>query len=209
MGTYLSEFATLALIHFLAVMVPGPDFAVTVSQSVRFGRKIGVITALGIGTGISVHVVYTLLGVGALMHTTPWLMQAARFIGGGYVLYLGWKLIRAKAAQVEEPSFSESAAVVGYRKAFSTGFFTNATNPKATIFFLAIFTTIVSPSTPLGIQAFYGAWMCLVNASWFSLVALFFSHAKVRSSFLRLGHWFERVMGLVLILFALRLLIDI
>ncbi|ERO61423.1 hypothetical protein P308_09075 [Pseudomonas piscis] len=65
LSTYLGEFATLALVHFLAVLAPGPDFAVTIRQSVRFGRLVGTCTALGIGAGISVHVLYTLLGVGA------------------------------------------------------------------------------------------------------------------------------------------------
>lgn len=59
---YLREFLALAAIHFLAVVAPGPDFAVTIRQSVRFGRHAGIGTAVGIGAGISVHVIYTLLG---------------------------------------------------------------------------------------------------------------------------------------------------
>src|SRR5690625_7077812 len=89
MSHYLSEFISLALIHFLAVVAPGPDFAVTVRQSLVFGRRAGVLTAVGIGAGISVHVLYTLLGFGALMHTTPWLMRGAELIGSLYLLYLG------------------------------------------------------------------------------------------------------------------------
>ena len=61
-SNYLGEFLALATIHFLAVVAPGPDFAVTIRQSVRFGRWVGICTALGIGAGISVHVLYTLLG---------------------------------------------------------------------------------------------------------------------------------------------------
>lgn len=67
MTGYMGEFIALAVIHFLAVMAPGPDFAVTTRQSVRHGRSAGIGTAIGIGAGISVHVIYTLLGVGALM----------------------------------------------------------------------------------------------------------------------------------------------
>lgn len=204
---YVSEFATLAVIHFLAVVAPGPDFAITVSQSVRFGRRIGIITALGIGLGISVHVIYTLLGVGALMHATPWLMEVAKFVGAAYITYLGVKLVRAKPRGTADLEFSSAPDVMHPRRAFSIGFLTNATNPKATIFFLAIFTTIVSSSTPLYIQMLYGAWMCSVNAIWFSLVGLFFSNRNIRLLFLRSGHWFERVMGILLILFALRLLL--
>ena len=210
LSNYLGEFLALATIHFLAVVAPGPDFAVTIRQSVRFGRVVGICTALGIGAGISVHVLYTLLGVGALMHTTPWLLTVAKVIGGAYILYLGVSLLRSKPkSSIEgEKAVDEPAVEQTLLKAFTTGFLTNATNPKATLFFLAIFTTIISASTPLNIQALYGLWMCCVNALWFVIVALFFSSAKVRLLFLRMGHWFERTMGVVLILFAGRLMMS-
>ncbi|MBX9410653.1 LysE family transporter [Pseudomonas baetica] len=209
LSNYLGEFLALATIHFLAVVAPGPDFAVTIRQSVRFGRLVGICTALGIGAGISVHVLYTLLGVGALMHTTPWLLTVAKVIGGAYILYLGVSLLRSKPkSTLEGKTNDEPIAEQTLFKAFSTGFLTNATNPKATLFFLAIFTTIISASTPLEIQALYGLWMCLVNALWFVVVALFFSSSKVRLLFMRMGHWFERTMGVVLILFAGRLMLS-
>ncbi|MEZ1324969.1 LysE family translocator [Pseudomonas fluorescens] len=209
-SNYLGEFLALATIHFLAVVAPGPDFAVTIRQSVRFGRLVGICTALGIGAGISVHVLYTLLGVGALMHTTPWLLTVAKVIGGAYILYLGVSLLRSKPKSAIEGEKTSEEPVVEQTlfKAFSTGFLTNATNPKATLFFLAIFTTIISASTPLQIQAFYGLWMCFVNALWFVVVALFFSSSRVRVLFMRMGHWFERTMGVVLILFAGRLMLS-
>lgn len=209
-SNYLSEFLALAMIHFLAVVAPGPDFAVTIRQSVRFGRMIGICTALGIGAGISVHVLYTLLGVGALMHTTPWLLTVAKVVGGAYILYLGVSLLRSKPKTVAEGNNDADEPFVEQTllRAFTTGFLTNASNPKATLFFLAIFTTLISATTPLKIQALYGVWMCFVNALWFVIVALFFSSARVRLLFMRMGHWFERTMGVVLILFAGRLILS-
>jgi len=207
---YLGEFLALATIHFLAVVAPGPDFAVTIRQSVRFGRGIGIWTALGIGAGISVHVLYTVLGVGALMHTLPWLLTVAKIIGGAYILYLGVSLLRSQPKTVleGEKEGHEPPVEQTRLKAFTTGFLTNATNPKATLFFLAIFTTLISTSTPLVIQALYGLWMCFVNALWFVIVALFFSSNRVRVLFIRMGHWFERTMGVMLILFAGRLILS-
>ncbi|MFJ4196727.1 LysE family translocator [Pseudomonas sp. NPDC089534] len=209
-SNYLGEFIPLATIHFLAVVAPGPDFAVTIRQSVRFGRLVGICTALGIGAGISVHVLYTLLGVGALMHATPWLLTVAKVVGGAYIFYLGISLIRSqpKSALEGDKPTTETPEGQSLFKAFTTGFLTNATNPKATLFFLAIFTTVISATTPLEIQALYGLWMCSVNALWFVTVALFFSSSRVRLLFMRLGHWFERSMGVILILFAGRLVLS-
>lgn len=210
LSNYLGEFLALAIVHFLAVVAPGPDFAVTIRQSVRFGRWVGICTALGIGAGISVHVLYTVLGVGALMHTTPWLLTVAKVVGGTYILYLGVSLVRSQPKPVLEGDKVAEEPIVEQTllKAFTTGFLTNATNPKATLFFLAIFTTLISATTPLKIQALYGVWMCFVNALWFVIVAQFFSSPKVRLLFMRMGHWFERTMGVVLILFAGRLMLS-
>ncbi|MCL1960518.1 MAG: LysE family transporter [Desulfovibrionaceae bacterium] len=208
--SYLTEFIGLAAVHFLAVVSPGPDFAVIVSQSVRNGRRTGLFTALGIGCSISVHVAYTLLGMGALMHASDTWALAARVLGGAYLLYLAIHLLRAKPAS---PQTDTSVSAVAQTppsagKAFTTGFLTNATNPKATLFFLAIFTTLVSSNTPLPVQALYGAWMCAATAGWFALVSLLFSQARVRAGFVRIGHWFERLMGVILAVFAARLLLS-
>lgn len=207
MENYLNEFLGLALIHFLAVMAPGPDFAVTIRQSVRYGRQAGIFTAIGIGAGISVHVLYTLLGVSALMHATPWLMMIAKIVGSAYLCYLAIQFLRSKPAKTDTEIENPTLDVQTLKQAFLLGFMTNALNPKATLFFLAVFTTVVSETTPLSVQVLYGAWMCLVNALWFILVSLVFSNASIRKQFLSIGHWFERCMGVILLAFAARLVI--
>lgn len=210
---YIAEFISLATIHFLAVVAPGPDFAVTVSQSVRYGRRIGIFTAIGIGCGISVHVGYTLLGVGALLHASNNLIVAAKIIGGAYLLYLAINLLKAKPAQApgndSTKEEDKTACQPTNYQSFRVGFFTNATNPKATLFFMAIFTTLVSNSTPISIQITYGAWMCSVNALWFVIVSLIFSQETIRKKFLRIGHWFERTMGAAIAIFAAKLIMSI
>lgn len=207
---YYPEFFSLALIHLLAVVAPGPDFAVTVRQSVRKGRRAGIWGAIGIGAGISVHVLYTLLGVGALLHATPSLMALAKVAGAGYLLYLVFSFLRN--ARQEKPVVdvaADAATVDGAWRSFVLGFMTNATNPKATLFFLAIFTTVVSAATPLSVQALYGAWMCLVNAGWFVLVAMLFAQPRVRQRFLRIGGRLEAVIAVVFFALSMRLLWDV
>ncbi|TCM61417.1 RhtB (resistance to homoserine/threonine) family protein [Acinetobacter calcoaceticus] len=218
---YLNEFLILAVVHFLAVVAPGPDFAVVIQQSVSHGRKTGIMTALGIGAGISVHVLYTILGFGLLLKTNPLIFNSVKVIAALYLVYLGYQLIRSnlvKAAPVEQASTTTTAsdpfaqlqntAAPSLKQAFLKGFITNATNPKATIFFLGIFTTIVSQQTPMTIQFFYGAWMCMVNAAWFILVAVLFTTQNIRQMFLNKKKIFEIVMGVILILLALKLVLD-
>lgn len=209
---YLHEFLLLATIHFLAVVAPGPDFAVVVQQSISSGRKIGAVTALGIGGGISVHVLYTILGFGLLMQTNEIIFTAVKVISAIYLIYLGFNLIKSNLNK--SPSSSDISINLNNnlnqpstKSAFLKGFITNATNPKATIFFLGIFTTIVSQSTPMSVQFLYGIWMCMVNAIWFIIVAYLFTTQKVRQAFLQKKKWFEFFMGIVLIMLALKLLV--
>lgn len=204
----LTEFLTLASVHLVAMIAPGPDFTLVIARSVRQGRAAGIWVAAGIATGLAVHILYTVLGVGALMHTLPWLLDVARALGAAYIAWIAIHMMRAKPASPEAAENGTGTLQDSPRRLFLTGFFTNATNPKVTLFFLAIFTSVVSAHTPLIVQAGYGLWMCLLNMLWFSLVAVLFSGKTVRQTFLRLGHWFERCMGLLLMLFALRLVWD-
>ena len=92
--------------------------------------------------------------------------------------------------------------------AFRLGFLTNTLNPKATLFFVSLFSVVISPGTPVAIQAGYGLYMALATGLWFAAVALFFTLPRVRRAFERFGHWLDRLMGGVLLLLAGRLLMS-
>lgn len=196
---YWTEFFTVALIHLLAVASPGPDFAIVVRESVAFGRRAGIFTALGVGTGIFVHVAYSLLGIGLIVSQSIVLFNALKWLAAAYLLYIGIKALRAKPADPARAELSLEQAARSPRAAFVTGFVTNGLNPKATLFFLSLFTVVIDPHTPLTVQAGYGLYLALATALWFCLVAMLFSQPRVRAGFTRLGHWFDRLMGAVLI----------
>lgn len=206
---YLHEFIMLTIIHILAVMSPGPDFAVVLRQSVSFGRKTAIITCSGIAAGISVHVLYTLLGIGFLITQTPSLMIAAKVFGAAYITYLGVNLLRSKVKPEQQAVITYDADKKHQKKAFMIGFITNVFNPKATLFFLAIFTTVVSAQTPIAVQSLYGLWIIITTFLWFCLVSFLFSQPAVRRKFLHYGHWFDRVMGGILLMFAAKLLFEL
>lgn len=196
---YWTEFFTVALIHLLAVASPGPDFAIVVRESVAFGRRAGIFTALGVGAGIFVHVAYSLLGIGLIVSQSIVLFNALKWLAAAYLLYIGIKALRAKPADPGRAELSLEQAARSPRAAFATGFVTNGLNPKATLFFLSLFTVVIDPHTPLMVQAGYGIYLALATALWFCLVAMLFSQPRVRAGFTRLGHWFDRLMGAVLI----------
>lgn len=202
---YWTEFFTVALIHLLAVASPGPDFAIVVRESVAFGRRAGIFTALGVGVGIFVHVAYSLLGIGLIVSQSIVLFNALKWLAAAYLLYIGIKALRAKPADSARVELSSEQAQRSARAAFTTGFVTNGLNPKATLFFLSLFTVVINPHTPLTVQAGYGLYLALATALWFCLVAMLFSQQRVRSGFARMGHWFDRLMGAVLVALGVKL----
>ena len=196
---YWAEFLTVAVIHLLAVASPGPDFAIVVRESVAHGRRAGMWTAFGVGMGIFVHVGYSLLGIGLIVSQSIVLFNALKWLAAAYLLYIGIKALRAKPAADGALDVADEGQLRAPRAAFMTGFVTNGLNPKATLFFLSLFTVVINPHTPLAVQGGYGVYLAFATALWFCLVALLFSQARVRSGFARMGHWFDRVMGAVLI----------
>ncbi|WP_278957110.1 LysE family translocator [Aquipseudomonas alcaligenes] len=196
---YWAEFLTVALIHLLAVASPGPDFAIVVRESVAHGRRAGTWTALGVGTGIFVHVAYSLLGIGLIVSQSIVLFNALKWLAAAYLFYIGIKALRAKPAAPGSLEVVSDGAERSPRGAFMTGFVTNGLNPKATLFFLSLFTVVINPHTPLAVQAGYGVYLAFATAIWFCLVALLFSQRRVRAGFARMGHWFDRLMGTVLV----------
>lgn len=94
----MTELIAVITITLLAVISPGPDFAMVTRNSLMLSRRAGVLTALGIGLGVLVHVTYTLVGVGLLIQQSLWLFNAIKLVGAVYLIYLGVKMLRAKPA---------------------------------------------------------------------------------------------------------------
>ncbi|CAM3034653.1 lysine transporter LysE [Pseudomonas floridensis] len=202
---YWAEFLTVALIHLLAVASPGPDFAVVVRESVTHGRKAGTWAALGVGSAIFLHVGYSLLGIGIIVSQSIVLFNALKWAAAAYLLYIGFKALRAKPASASDNVIKTVAGERTARGAYTSGFVTNGLNPKATLFFLSLFTVVINPHTPLLVQGGYGVYLAVATALWFCLVARLFSQARVRAGFARMGHWFDRAMGGVLIALGVKL----
>ncbi len=214
---YWQQFLLIASAHLLAVMSPGPDFAIVMRQSLVFGKRFAIITSLGVGLAIFVHVAYAVLGIGLLIQSTEWLFKLIQLAGAGYLIYIGYGALRAQsdsssantATQSGEAKALDKRNIMTDRKAFRQGFVTNVLNPKATLFFLSLFTTLVDATTPLAVQSFYGVWMAVVTAAWFVFLSYILASNKVRGFFNQFGHWIDRVLGGFLIALALFLLWNI
>ena len=193
------EFSQVAVAHLLAVASPGPDFAIVLRQSLDRGRGPALWTSLGIATGILAHVTAAVLGLGVLLAGSRAWFDAVAAAGAAYLAWIGLQALRAqpRAGDVSPPASGQPP-----RGAFLAGLLTNLLNPKATLFFVALFALVVRPETPAHVRAGYGLWMVFATGAWFALVALLFTREGVRRRFLRHGHWIDRALGVVFLAFA-------
>lgn len=199
----MTELLAVITITLFAVISPGPDFAMVSRNSLLLSRRAGVLTALGIGLGVLVHVGYTLLGVGLLVRQSVWLFSLLKLAGAGYLVFLGIRMLQSRPdggspGPDHAPPLSDIAAL-------RTGFFTNALNPKTMVFVVSLFLQAVRPDTPLAVQAGYGAFIALAHVVWFTLLALFFSAGTVQGRLLQVRCRIDQVFGTVLIGFGMLL----
>ena len=205
MPNFLAQLLTLAIIHLLAVMSPGPDFIMITRNSIVYSRRAGKYSAVGLGLGILVHVFYSIVGIGLVISKSVLLFSIIKAIGAVYLVYIGYKSLTSKENGSKSLVNQEAKGDLTPGQAVKMGFITNVTNPKVTLFFLSIFTQVIDPGTPLSWQIVYGVEMSLVTMAWFVLVATLFTHSAIKTRVAGIQHYAERIMGGILIALGIKL----
>ncbi|WP_150428420.1 LysE family translocator [Dechloromonas sp. CZR5] len=142
------EFLVTSLI---VVLIPGTGAIYTVSTGLVQGRRASVFAALGCTAGIIPHLMATVLGLAAVMHTSALAFQALKYAGVAYLFYVAYATWRDKSAFAVDETLSGNSAVALIVKAFLL----NILNPKLTIFFLAFLPQFVPPGTSEPLLEFF------------------------------------------------------
>ncbi len=177
-------------------------------QSIVHGRSTAIMTSAGIASAILVHGTYTVFGLGLIVSQSLTIFTILKFAGAAYLIWLGISALRSPPPEETTNGEQQNVGGQNWIKAFSIGFLTNLLNPKAVLFFVALFSVLVSADTAIIWQGVYIISMAFMLLIWFVLVSLFFTAPRIRSGFYRMGKWFNRATGVALILLALRLLIS-
>lgn len=204
MMQYLPELFTVAVIHLLAAMAPGPDLVMISRNSLVYSRRAGVFSALGLMFGLMVHIAYSLAGIGFLIAHSIVLYTSVKWIGALYLIFIGIQSLRAKKKKQTVLHVQEKKDIAPFM-ALKMGFLTNVLNPKATLFFLALFSQIIDPTTPLFVQLLYGIEMSAMQFIWFSSVAYMLSTQRVKAVFMRSQVYIEKTMGAVLVALGIKI----
>lgn len=192
-------------IHLLAAASPGPDFVMVTQQTLINGKRTGLLCSIGITLGLSVHILYSAFGLAAVIAHSTKILWIIKCLGGSYLIFIGLKGLRAKQAErkdipVAVPDKKTDGTIIGM------GFLCNVLNPKASIYFVSLFTVVLSPGMAPTHVAVYGVWIMMIQLFWLSLVVFVLSRPVVNVRFKRIGHWIDRTLGGIMVLLGIKVL---
>ncbi|PLR34374.1 threonine export protein RhtC [Chimaeribacter californicus] len=202
-------FLTVALVHLVALISPGPDFFFVSQTAVSRSRREAMMGVIGISLGIVVWAGVALMGLHLLLEKMAWLHQIIMVGGGLYLLWMGWQLLRSARAKQAAPTDEAPKVELPARgRTFMRGFLTNLSNPKAVIYFGSVFSLFVGDD--VGSAERWGLFVMIVaeTFAWFSIVAMVFALPVMRRGYQRLAKWIDGVAGVLFAGFGIHLIIS-
>lgn len=186
--------------------MPGPDTFLLLRLGLR-ARRAAVLAAVGIMIGNLAWILISVLGVTALLSAVPWLLPALQLGGSAVLIWLGAQSIRAGVRALR---LRAAASVEGVTKRpLLLGLTTNLANPKALIFFTALFSQILPPDASWAVRGAIIAVMVGTGAVWFVGFALAASSRAFQRWFRRASAWIDIASGVVFVLVAIAILIEL
>ena len=192
-------FVSAAIAHLLAVMSPGPDTAIIFQQSFAKGRKSGILTALGIGTGIFLHCLLAISGISILLYSTEEARFIIKILGASYLVYVGFRSLFPQ--KDSKPKVTSSVLT----HPFLIGLITNILNIKAFLFTVSLFSFInLQPDSLMSwIYLFY---FPVITAAWFSFVSYALTHEALGDIFDQYNHKIQFTSSVFILLLGLLIL---
>jgi len=194
-------FATVAFAHFLALISPGPDFVILVKSAVKNERKKAIGVALGIAIANALYIALCLIGVGAFLASSVYIMIGLKVAGGLFLIYLAVQALRAKksdyaslSAQVNIKEKQETT----FFKEFIIGFMSGILNPKNILFYLSLFTVVLTKDVSFTFKVMLGVWMTSVVFIWDSVIVFLLSGDNARRRFTKFSYYIDKVTGAIL-----------
>ncbi|MCC4596658.1 LysE family translocator [Xanthomonas campestris pv. phormiicola] len=203
----MPQFLMIAVVHFLALLSPGPDFFLIARTSLAAGWRVASGACVGIALGNGVFIVGAFVGTAALRPDSAAFI-ALQLAGCIYLLYLGVLFVRhAGGNPLHVPLGGRTTAAAQPRSAWcraaATGLLSGVLNPKNALFYASLAAMLSDAHASTCSKTLYGAWMFGVVLLWDLLIAGLIGNQAVLRRFARALPWLERGSGVMLIVLAL------
>lgn len=196
------------LIAAIAIASPGPATLMAINNSLAYGQRSAVWSSLGNASGLFCLSAAAMLGLGALLANSESLFNAVKILGAGYLFYLGVRqLLNRSPMQVDDAEDGLGKRKPTRVKLFKSAFFTAITNPKATMFFTALFPQFIDQGAALLPQFLLLTTIFMaLSVSSLSVYAALASRAKGVLKRPGSSRWVSRVVGVTFIGFGAAIL---
>ncbi len=194
----VSHWWPLALVCLLGAMSPGPSLAIVVRHTVTSGTRAGVICAFAHGFGIFLWASLMVSGLGTLLLAQPTWFDGLRALGAGFLMYLGYRALMAPRGA----SANNIEANIGNGETAREGLVIALSNPKVAVFFAALFSQFIQPDATLSAQFMIAITAALIDALWYTVVAMLLSRPAWSGRFMRHGGLLDRGFGVILIVLS-------
>ena len=200
----LSSWLSIVTICILGAMSPGPSLAVVIKNTLSGGRSNGIRTAIGHGLGIGIYAFISMSSIAIIITTSAVLFSTIQFLGALFLLWMGLKNLGI--INTSAHSDGDENTMVGNTHGFKNGFLIAFFNPKIALFFIALFSQFISIDSPLIEKTVYALTAATIDMFWYLLVASLFSNSRLLDGLKRKAVWLDRIFGVLLIGFGIRLL---
>src|SRR5688500_16266148 len=140
----LDQVLVIVSVTFLVMVSPGPDMVLVLRNTFVNGRSAGLQTSIGILSGNLVHITYCVLGIGLLISRSIVAFSTLKYAAAAYLIYLGIMSFRSGAKTLDTNDVEGRRP---HRRWFVQGLVNNLLNPKGSLFYLGVFTTVITPET--------------------------------------------------------------
>ncbi len=197
MEIYLTDFLALALAHFVALLSPGADFFIILTNSSKYGKLAGIITSIGIAFANLFYILLALFGV-TLIKDNELIFTTMKILGSLYLIYIGYLLLFSKKRELFSKKIERKKTKRDIFKYFSIGFLSAILNPKNSIFYFTMFSISIQNDTPFYLESFYATWMFLAVLSWDIFIVYLVTNNKSRIFLEKYSNFIEKISGIIL-----------
>ena len=204
----LMLFLTVAAVHLLALISPGPDFFFVSQTAVSRSRKEAMLGVLGITAGVMVWAGVALLGLHIILEKMAWLHNIIMVGGGLYLCWMGYQMLRGALKKSAASTHEPQVELARGGQSFIKGLLTNLANPKAIIYFGSVFSLFVGDNVGSGERWGIFLLIALETFAWFTLVASLFALPAMRRGYQRIAKWIDGFAGALFAGFGIHLIIS-
>ena len=198
----LAVATTVVVAHFIALVSPGPDFLLIVKSTMKNTKRTALGVAFGIALANGLYIALCIVGVGAILTSSLIVMTVLKILGGLFLMYVAYQALLSKRSDYAFINEASDANTRNESSSFAkesiTGFISGISNPKNVIFYLSLFSVVLTNDISLWFKVGLGVWMTALVFFWDAFIVIVLSQKNVRKTFSGMAFYIDKAAGSLL-----------